>query len=69
MHITHVGQSTILSPDHNLHLHNVLHAPSSKKNLVSVHHLTSDNNVFLEFHPNFFLMKDLDTKNVLVKRP
>ncbi|WVZ98591.1 hypothetical protein U9M48_044013 [Paspalum notatum var. saurae] len=36
-----------------------------KKNLASVHRLVSDNNVLLEFHPNFFLIKDRATKKVL----
>ena len=29
-----------------------------QKNLISVHKLAADNNVFLEFHPDFFLVKD-----------
>jgi hypothetical protein len=29
-----------------------------KKNLISVHHFALDNNVFIEFHPYFFLIKD-----------
>jgi hypothetical protein len=39
------------------------------KNLVSVHRLASDNNVFLEFHPDFFLIKDRDTKSTLLEGP
>jgi hypothetical protein len=37
MHIKHIGQSTICTPDKNLQLRNILHVPSTKKNLVSVH--------------------------------
>jgi hypothetical protein len=69
MPIKHIGQSTIHTPDRNLHIVNVLHVPSTKKNLVYVHKLTSDNNVFLEFHPNFFLVKDRDTKTTLLEGP
>jgi hypothetical protein len=69
MNIKHIGQYTICTPKKNLQLHNILHVPSTKKNLVSVHRLTSDNNVFLEFHPNFFVIKDRDTKNTLLEGP
>jgi hypothetical protein len=40
MQITHVGHSTLSTPYHNLLLKNVLHVPSSTKNLVSIHHFT-----------------------------
>ena len=69
MRIKHTGQSAICTPNRDLHLSNILHVPDAKKNLVSVHRLTSDNNVFLEFHPNFFLVKDRDTKSTLLKGP
>jgi hypothetical protein len=32
-------------------------------------HIASDNNVFLEFHPRFFCIKDLDSRNILLKGP
>jgi hypothetical protein len=38
-----------------------------EKNLVSVHRLTSDNSISIEFHPLFFLIKDLKTKIILLK--
>ena len=41
--------------------------PSANKNLVSVHKLARDNNAFLEFHLNFFLIKDQATKAILHK--
>jgi hypothetical protein len=43
----------------------LFHKP--KKNLVSVHRLAKDNNVFLKFHPNFFLIKDQDTRSTILK--
>jgi histone deacetylase 1/2 len=55
MNISHIGHATASTPSRNLHLKNVLHIPNACKNLVSVHHLASDNNAFLEFHPIFFL--------------
>ena len=51
----------------NLHLNNVLYVQQASKSLVSVHKLASDNNVFLEFHPNYFFIKDRETKRVLLQ--
>ncbi|WVZ95434.1 LOW QUALITY PROTEIN: hypothetical protein U9M48_041200 [Paspalum notatum var. saurae] len=67
MTISHVGKSNIYTPSRNLQLNNILHIPQTTKNLVSVHRLASDNNVFLEFHPNFFLIKDLETRSMLLR--
>lgn len=58
MHISHIGQSTIHTPSRPLTLHNILHIPSTQKNLASVHRLAFGNNVFLEFHPDFFCITD-----------
>jgi hypothetical protein len=69
MNIRHIGYSSIHTPGRNLHLHKILHVPQTSKNLVSVHRLTTDNNVFIEFHPNFFLIKDQATKQVLLRGP
>ena len=38
-----------------------------QKNLISVHKLAADNNVFLEFHPDFFLVKDQASKKTLLQ--
>jgi histone deacetylase 1/2 len=57
MNINHVGKAIISTPNCNLYLNNVLHVPNAKKNLVSVHRVAADNNAFLEFHPNFFLLR------------
>jgi hypothetical protein len=67
MKISHVGKSTIYTPYHNLKLLNILHVPQTTKNLVSVHRLALDNNVFLEFHPWVFLIKDRNTRSLLLK--
>jgi histone deacetylase 1/2 len=50
-----------------LHLKNILHVPKAKKNLVYVHRLAADNNAYFEFHPNFFLVKDQETKKTLLE--
>jgi hypothetical protein len=49
MFITHIGQSTIFTPSHPLHLKNILHVPSIECNLVSIKNFTLYNNVFFEF--------------------
>ena len=65
MKISNIGHTILHTPSKDLHLKNILHVPSTYKNLVSVYCLTSDNNTFLEFHPNFFLTKDRGTRKVL----
>jgi hypothetical protein len=67
MNINHIGHAVVSTPNRNLHLNNVHHVPHSKKNLVSVHRLATDNNAFLEFHPNFFLIKDQATRRTLLE--
>jgi hypothetical protein len=66
MDISHIGHTTVHTPIRDLHLNNVLCVPHAKKNLVSVHRLATDNSTFLEFHPDFFLIKDQETKNILL---
>lgn len=65
MSISNIGHSILHTQNKNLHLKNILHVPTASKNLVSVHHLASDNNAYLEFHPNFFFIKDRATKQTL----
>jgi hypothetical protein len=62
MYIQHVGLSLICTLVTALHLCNILHAPHATKHLLSVHHFTRDNNVFFEFHPYHFLIKDTPTR-------
>jgi histone deacetylase 1/2 len=67
MDIAHVGRLICHTPQHNLFLNNVLHVPSTKKNLVLVHKLALDNNAFIEFHPNLFFIKDQTTRRTLME--
>jgi hypothetical protein len=69
MEIKHVGPTTVLTQSRILHLNNVLHVPEAAKNLVSVHRLSKDNYAFIEFHPNFFLIKDQATRNMILRGP
>jgi hypothetical protein len=66
MDITRIGNSIIPTPRHNFVLHNVLHVPSTHKNLISVHRFTIDNDTFIEFHPYFFLINDRKMRKVLL---
>jgi hypothetical protein len=57
MMIKNIGHSVVSTPSQQIHLNNVLHVPQATRNLAYVHHLTSDNDRFLELHPNFFLSR------------
>lgn len=58
MPISHIDHSHISTPNYPIKLSNILHVPMAHRNLVLVHHLTDDNNVYVEFHPNcFFLLR------------
>ena len=68
MHISHVGQASLLThKQKSLHLRNVLRVPSATRSLLSVPQLTRDNNVFTEFHPFYFFIKDRATRDVLLR--
>ena len=67
MRISHIGNSVFKTPHKKIHLRRILHIPSASKNLLSVHRIALDNNVFLEFHPFFFLIKDQVTKKILYR--
>jgi hypothetical protein len=69
MEISHVGSSIIPTSTRNLILKNVLHVPTVTKNLISVHKFTLDNDMFIEFHPFYFLIKDHKTRKVLLPGP
>jgi hypothetical protein len=66
MHIKHIGHSIIRTPGRDLSLNNILHVPKSTKNLAYIHHIASDNNVFFKLHPDFFLIKDRESRRTLM---
>jgi histone deacetylase 1/2 len=67
MRISHVGQASLLShTSKQIHLRNVLRVPSVSRNLLSVQNLTIDNDVFVEFHPFHFFVKDRITRDILL---
>jgi hypothetical protein len=63
----HIGSSKLCSRTSTFRLNTILHVPQASKSLVSVNHLTQDNNVFLEFYPNHFSMKEWGTRRTLLK--
>jgi histone deacetylase 1/2 len=65
MEIDSVGHSTLHSPNRDIRLNNILFVPKASKSLISVNRLAKDNNVFLEFHPSHFLIKEQGTKRTL----
>lgn len=69
MEIDHIGSSILRTPTSDIHLRKILHVPRASKNLLSVHHLARDNNVFLEFHPNQLFIKEQGMKKVILRGP
>ena len=66
MSVTHRAHTVIPTAHSPLRLNNVLVSPSLVKNLISIHTLTRDNNVSVEFDPFGFSIKDLPTHTVLL---
>jgi hypothetical protein len=66
MNIEHIGKFVIPTPYRDLDLHRVLYVPHASKNLGSIHRITSDNNVFFELHPEFFLIKDQESRKTIL---
>jgi hypothetical protein len=64
--ISHIGHIKIFTPHRSFTLSNVLHVPTITKCLLSVQNFYLDNNVYFEFHPFVFYVKDLNTNEVLL---
>ena len=65
--IAHMGSTTFATPTHNFTLNDVLCAPSIHKNVLSVSQFCKHNQVFIEFFPTHFLVKDLSTGASIVR--
>jgi hypothetical protein len=65
--IQNQGHCSLSSPHGSLDLNGVLHVPHITKNLISISKLTKDNDVILEFHPLFYIVKDRHTKQPLLR--
>ena len=67
LQVTHVGSMPLNSLSKSFLLHNTLCVPNIYKNLVSVHHFTRSNNVYIEFHPFYFLVRDRNTGTTILR--
>jgi hypothetical protein len=65
--IVNVGSASLATDSMSFKLHDVLHVPGLSSSLLSVQRFAKDNNVFFEFHPLCFYVKDILTKKVLFK--
>ena len=65
--IKSIGSATIHTNQQPLKLKQVLHVPEITKNLLSVSRLTLDNQVYLEFHSGYCLLKDKVTGRTLLQ--
>ncbi|KAG8493268.1 hypothetical protein CXB51_010719 [Gossypium anomalum] len=65
--IVSLGSRNLSTPLKLLRLSNVLCVPSIRKNLLSVSQFAKDNEVFFEFHPTYCVIKDIKTKDTLLK--
>lgn len=64
--ITHTGSTSLSTPSRLFSLQNVLCVPSMKNNLISIYQLCTNNDVFVEFSPSTFQVKDLNTSATLL---
>ncbi|GKU94440.1 hypothetical protein SLEP1_g7936 [Rubroshorea leprosula] len=67
--ITHVGDTTLPTSSTSFTLRNVLCVPSVSKNLISVSQLCKHTNAIVEFHPDYFLVKDRSTRVTMLRDP
>ena len=67
LEVSHIGSLNLKSPLSDFKLQETLYVPNLRKNLISVHHFTKQNNVFVELHPFHFFVKDKDTRVILLK--
>jgi hypothetical protein len=63
--VTSIGSHSFPTERRPLVLSNVLVSPSIIKNLIYVHHFTTDNNCSIEFDPFGLSVKDLQTRSVI----
>jgi hypothetical protein len=65
--VTSTGQTLFPTPSHPLHLRHILMSPNIIKNLISIRQFTTDNQVSVEFDPYGLYVKDLHTRNMIVR--
>lgn len=65
--VTQIGSLVLHSFTKNFNLPYTLCVLQNHKNLISVHQFTMSNNVLIEFHPNYFFVKDRTTVATLLR--
>jgi hypothetical protein len=65
--ISYVGLSSITCSSRPLYVKDILYADMINKHLFSVKTLPTDNDVVVEFHPDYFFVKGRATKHLLLK--
>lgn len=65
--VSHIGSLSLNSPHKTFYLRDTLYVSNIHKNLISMHHFTKQNNVFVEFHSFYFLVKDQTTGVILLR--
>jgi hypothetical protein len=65
--VSHIGSLALHSPTQTFFLRDTLCVPNLCKNLIFVHHLTKQNNVFVEFHPSYFFCEGQDHGAILLR--
>ena len=63
--VTHIGNGKVLTPSHQFRLDNILRVPALASNLLSIHKLCLQNNVYCYFDATQFLIVDLPMGKVL----
>ncbi|XP_010248464.1 PREDICTED: uncharacterized protein LOC104591372 [Nelumbo nucifera] len=66
LQILHSRSSSLTHNNHTFALNSIYHVPHITKNLLSVSKFTKDNDIYLEFHRDFFLVNDY-TGRVLIR--
>lgn len=67
LNIFYTSSSLLYSFSKALFLNNILYVIEIKKNLLSVHQFTKDNNVYFEFYPSLFDVKDPSSDTILLQ--
>jgi len=66
---SHVGSTSLPTPNTTLKHNNVVCVPNAKHNLISVKKFCKSNDTYLEFCPSFFCVKDQVTGAALMRSP
>jgi hypothetical protein len=63
----HIGSGCLKTSSSTLVPSNILHVPSISKPLLSISQLLIDNNVYVQFHANLYLVKECTSHKVILQ--